>query len=218
MQELKSRIVGVFIGEPKPLGKRQVRTSIVKEAVNGSLDIKKDYLPGDSVSDVKYHGGPDRVIHQYSLKQYEYLKLVFPEDASKFVAGSYGENITSEEFGEKDLCLGDIFKLGTAKVQLSEPRKPCKKIDLRYEADVLKEIISSGRYGWFYRVLEEGEVKVGDFIELVERPFPELNLDRVIDLVYKKKDMSHQFVQAVFNSGVASVRLCKYIDLSLAKD
>lgn len=193
------KVIGLFVGTPKELGPKSQVTAISKESVTESLIINKESLEGDQVANLKYHGGPDRVIHHYSLEQYEYLKSVFPEKAQLFVPGSYGENLTTEKLTEADLCIGDIFTLGSAKVQLTEGRKPCSTIDLKYGfKGVLKEIVSSGRYGWFYKILEEGEVRVGEQLEFVERPYPNLNLKKIIFEMFQSKDRDMDFLKEVY--------------------
>ena len=213
----KFKIVGLFTGRPKEIGPNNLLTSIDKTAVVGPLIIKSDSLVGDKVVNLKYHGGPDRVIHHYSLEQYDYLKTIFPEHEELFKAGSYGENLTTDKLTEADLCIGDIFKLGSAKIQLSEGRKPCGTIDVKYGIKgVLKEIISTGRYGWFYKVLEEGEVNLEDELEFIERPYPNLNLKTLIEQLFGKNEKNLALITEAYNCPALSQRwkdiTAKYIN------
>jgi MOSC domain-containing protein YiiM len=214
----KYRTLGLFVGIPKELGPNKLITATKKDPVENSLIINKESLEGDKVANLKYHGGPDRVIHHYSLEQYEYLKSIFPEHKDLFIPGSYGENLTTDKLTEKDLCIGDIFKLGSAKLQLTEGRKPCGTIDLTYGLKgVLKEILLSGRYGWFYKVLEEGEAKLDDDLIFLERPYPRLSLQKSIVELFQNKDKDLIFLKEVYECPALSSRWKDYIKKELEK-
>lgn len=178
MSNGKYKVLGLFTGKPQTLPNGQV--SAIRKDLVDKLIIKKDKILEDEVVDLKHHGGDMRVIHHYSQKNYNHLKEKFPEISDRFIPGTFGENLFTEELTESDLYIGDIYKLGTAKVQLTVARRPCATINQSYQDNrILKEVMNSGHVGWFYRVLEEGEIKVGDYLEFLERPFPKL---KVIDL------------------------------------
>ena len=178
-------VIGTFVGKPESVGASQKLTAMMKKPV-AALKIYKDHIEGDEVADKKHHGGLDRVVHHYSIHNFNHLKEKFPEISDTFIPGSYGENFTTNHLSEADLCIGDIFNVGTATLQISEPRFPCGTIDYCYNfRGVLKEILQSGKYGWFYRVLEAGEIKIGDDLVLKDRPCPEIRLDKLIKLARK---------------------------------
>lgn len=169
----KFKIIGLFKNTPTQLSNGQM-SSMPKIAVD-TLSIKKSIILGDQVANEKYHGGDMRVIHHYSQKNYQHLKNKFPDIAHKFTPGSFGENILTEELDESELNIGDIYSLGTAKIQLTVCRRPCATINHAYQDDrILDEVIVSGHCGWFYRVLKEGVVHIGDNLSLLEMPFPKL--------------------------------------------
>jgi MOSC domain-containing protein YiiM len=171
----KYKILGVFTGKIAKLSNGQ-ESAITKHPAH-EIFIKKHSIDQDEVYDKKHHGGEMRVIHHYSHQNYNHLKTIFPEIADRFVPGSFGENIVTKELSEADLNIGDIYQLGTTKVQLTVCRRPCATINHAYNDDrILKEVIKSGRTGWFYRVLEEGSVKAGDYLELLESPYPGLSV------------------------------------------
>lgn len=158
----KYKVLGVFTGQIAPLSNK-AESAITKHSTS-RLIIRKDAIEHDEVANKKYHGGDMRVVHHYSHQNYNYLKVKFPEIAHRFMPGSFGENIVTEELTETDLNIGDIYSLGSAKVQLTVSRRPCATINYAYEDNrILKEVMQTGRTGWFYRVLEEGEVKTGDY-------------------------------------------------------
>lgn len=209
MPKISEEVLGIFTGTPKPLPLTNQTSAIIKDSKD-SIEIFKDHLPGDECFDKKHHGGEDRVIHHYSLKNYQHLKSKFPDIADKFQLGTYGENITTAGLDESELCIGDIFSLGSAIVQLTEPRNPCATIDRRYEYNgILKEILNSRKYGWFYRVLEPGVLKKGDFLKLTERPYPELNLDKLIFEYRQSKDKDREFLKSAHHCPALSARYKK---------
>lgn len=210
----RENILGLFTGKPKTLGPRKLLTAIDKTSVAGSVAVLKTGLQGDVVVDLKHHGGPDRAIHHYSQIHYQHLQEKFPEHAHLFVPGSYGENILTENITEKDLCVGDIFKLGSALIQVTEPRDPCGVIDLNYGIKgVLKEVFNSGRFGWFYRVLEVGKVQTGDYLEFVDRTSPQFALDKIISEVFLKRGKNKDlfFLNEVYQNADLSDRFKKHI-------
>lgn len=198
----KYKIVGVFTGQVAKLP-NDVESAITKHA-QSKIIIKKEVIVHDEVANTVHHGGDMRVIHHYSMKNYNYLKDKFPDIADRFVPGSFGENIVTEELTESELNIGDIYQLGTAKVQLTVCRRPCATINYAYRDDrILKEVIDSGRTGWFYRVLEEGIVKAGDELVFLDRPFPDMPLSRLHDQGYGNERFSDfEFLNKCLKTGL----------------
>ena len=198
---MKIKILFVLKGKVKKLN--EFKTGIRNHEVD-ELELKLTEIPGDEVHNMKYHGGDHRVVHQYAEEHYLHLKEKFPDISERFTPGSYGENILTEGMTEKDLCIGDIFSMGSAKVQLTASREPCATINRSYEdSRVLKEVIKTNRTGWFYRVLKPGVVKAGDFLELLERPYPDLPLERLFAEGFgKKEDRDLTFLKACLDTGL----------------
>ena len=87
---------------------------------------------------------------------------------------------------EADVCLGDVYQLGSARVQVSQGRQPCWRLNLRFDqASMARQVQTSGRTGWYYRVLDEGRVAAGDSLRLVDRPAEDWTIKRVLDLLYR---------------------------------
>ena len=127
-------------------------------------------LEGDMQADRRVHGGPEKAVHHYPAGNYQKLAAAFPAIAEQFIPGSLGENISTAGFDENTVCIGDIFSLGEARLQISQPRSPCWKIDHRYATPgVARHVAEHGITGWYYRVLAGGRVKSGDFLCLEER-------------------------------------------------
>ena len=146
---------------------KEIITGISKQPAAGSLHLGKLGFENDGVGDLKHHGGDDKAVCVYSLDHYPYW-----EDALgiRLPVVAFGENLTVSSLHEDDICIGDIFQLGTAVVQVSQPRQPCRTLTARYGRDnLIKLVVDSGRTGLYFRVLEEGIVKKGDELILKER-------------------------------------------------
>lgn len=161
--------VSLFAGRVRPLAESGRASGIVKSPVEFPLALGPNGFAGDEQADRRVHGGPDKAIHVYPAAHYARLAQRFPEIAQRFVPGSIGENISVDRLTEADVRIGDIWQLGSARLQLCQPRSPCWKIDARYGCDgIAKFIADESIAGWYCRVLAAGVVNAGDAFELVE--------------------------------------------------
>jgi MOSC domain-containing protein YiiM len=142
---------------------RSVSTGIFKEPVSGRVALTRSTLEGDAQIDRRYHGGPDQAVYVYPSEHYpEFRKSLDRPDLSP---GFFGENFTTEGLLEDGVRVGDVFRVGTAAVQVTKPRAPCFKMGLKAgSAAFVGELLESRRLGFYLRVLEEGEVGAGDAI------------------------------------------------------
>ena len=163
--------IQLYTGTPRYIGDDGQFSAIWKQPAAGPLRITKAGIVGDVQADRRVHGGPEKAVHHYAGENYAKLAARFPQIADALVVGSIGENISTVGIDESAVCIGDIYRLGSAIVQVSQPRRPCWKIDARYGiSGITAFIVDSGHTGWYYRVLEEGEAGSGDDFSLVERP------------------------------------------------
>ena len=178
------RVSSVQLGSIAPLGPKGVPSGFVKLPVVGGVVVTRLGLLGDEQADLTVHGGPEKAVYAYSAAHYPAWVADFPQHADLFVPGGVGENLTINGLVESDLCLGDIHRIGTASLQVSQPRQPCFKFALRFDDNQLpKAMVRNGRAGWYYRVIEEGMLRAGDTVKLVGRPNPELRFDRIVQIV-----------------------------------
>ncbi len=134
------------------------------------INLYKNGLFEDFIGDKTLHGGETKALHHFPREHYLNLSRKFPLLKHLLSPGSIGENISSVGVTEGDLHLGDVFRVGSARVQLSEPRKPCWKIDARYQQQgVATFMFTNGITGWYYRILEEGEISPKDELKLEHR-------------------------------------------------
>lgn len=180
------QVVSVNLGEKKEVSWRgkKVFTGIFKYPVNQSIFLGKTDVQNDHVIDRKYHGGIDKACYIYSADHYAYWKERYPELVWDF--GMFGENITIQGLNEIDIRIGDIYQLGDATIQISQPRQPCFKLGIRFGTQkVLKDFIKAPFPGAYLKVITEGSVTVGDELKLIEIGKSDLNLARVYELMYQ---------------------------------
>ncbi len=164
-------------------------SSIWRMPVNGRLHLGRTDLAGNAQADLKNHGGPDKAVCCYSAEHYPGWRDLLELSEESFGYGAFGENFTVTEMTEDAVCLGDIYTLGTATVQVSQPRMPCWKVGRRWERpDLPGEMTQTGRTGFYLRVLTEGEVGAGDILTLQERPLPEWSIAHLNTALYVDKN------------------------------
>lgn len=146
---------------------REVTTAICKKPVQGPLNLGRLGFEGDGVADLKHHGGSDKAVCVYSVEHYPFWEKAL---GVTLPPAPFGENLSVSGLHEDDVCVGDIFQLGTAEVQVSQPRQPCRTLAARYgRNDMTKLVVNSGRTGFYLKVLKEGAVQRGDRLVLRER-------------------------------------------------
>lgn len=180
---MTSLILSINCGKSLPF-REDVSSAIGKLPVEGRVRIGPLGLAGDEQADLTVHGGPDKAIHHYPHDHYAWWNDALGGSALLEAAGAFGENVASEGLTEEEVCIGDRWRLGTGLVEVSQGRQPCWKLDHRFGGlPVLARMVKSRRCGWYYRVIEEGQVGAGDMLELVDRPFPDWSVARVFGLL-----------------------------------
>lgn len=181
-------ITGLYAGSVQAMPGDGRPTAIFKQPVPGPMAVGPEGLIGDSQADRRVHGGPEKAIHHFPLETHVRLAAMFPDAAATLVAGALGENISTVGLTEAEVCIGDVFALGTALVQLCQPRTPCWKIEARHGVDgMTRAIADAGIAGWYYRVLATGTVAVGDRYELVDRAAGAPTLVRFWQIVHEHR-------------------------------
>jgi MOSC domain-containing protein YiiM len=146
---------------------KEVMTGICKKAVAGPVRLGMTGFEGDGVGDLKHHGGPDKAVCVYSTDHYAYWEKIL---GTVLPSAPFGENFSVSDLDEAAVCIGDIFRAGTAVVQISQPRQPCSTLAARFgRNDMVKLVVDSGKTGFYFRVLEEGVVERGNALILREK-------------------------------------------------
>ncbi len=192
---------------------REEKTGIFKYPVSEALYLGKTDVEKDNVINRKHHGGVNKACFLFSADEYPFWKKEYPN--LDWDWGMFGENLTVEGLDESITRIGDIFKIGSATIQVSQPREPCYKLGVRFEdQEILKKYIARGRPGTYVRVLEEGEVKKGDSMQLLQQSKNTLTVNQFFNLLFAKKkpaEILHLFMDNDSVPEYKKERMKKYL-------
>jgi len=166
----RARIISVNVGEPREVLWKgsHVSTGIFKHSVEGPVKVNTLNLRGDRQADLTVHGGPYKAVYGYPSEHYGYWRKELPH--ADLPWGVFGENITTEGLFEDSLHIGDQLRVGSALLMVAQPRIPCYKLTIRFDRDdMIKRFIDSHTSGFYFSVVEEGELAAGSSIEIVHR-------------------------------------------------
>lgn len=197
------KIISTNIAKPKTIiwnGKEEI-TGIYKTPVSEPILLLKEHVKNDEVSDRKHHGGEFKACYLFSKNHYEYWQSTYPNLDWNW--GMFGENLTVEGLNEEEIHIGSIYKVGDAVVQITQPREPCYKLGIRFNnQNIVKEFIDHGLPGTYVRVLETGQVKIGDVFELLEKPENSLTTAEFYKLLFSKDKNIHVLKRAIENDAL----------------
>ena len=164
------RLVSVNVGAPAPLtaGRRTVESGIVKRPVSGRVRIEGVNVAGDRQADLSVHGGPDKAVYSYAVEDYRWWSagLGRPLDPATF-----GENLTMSGVDVGGAVIGERWRVGTALLEVAQPRLPCYKLGMRMGDPVFpSRFVAANRPGAYLRIVEPGDVGAGDTVDVLERP------------------------------------------------
>lgn len=175
------------VGQPVAFGPNGEPSAIDKRPMTGPVLLTTQGFNGDAQGDTRHHGGAEKAAHLYPRDHYAAWRNALPEVAARFQPGAFGENLVVAGLTEADVCIGDIFLLGDAKVQISQGRQPCWKLNVRFGVrDMARRIQQSGQTGWYFRVVEPGSVQADGRLTLIARPNAGWTLSRVNHVLYRK--------------------------------
>jgi len=164
------QVISVNVGQPREVvwNGQIVETGIFKEAVEGRVAVRRLNIEGGRQADLTVHGGLDKAIYAYPAEHYSFWREQFPE--MELPWGMFGENLSLTGLLEDSVHIGDHFQVGSAKLMVTQPRLPCFKLGIKFgRDDILRRFLESGMTGFYFAVLEEGEVSAGDSISLLHR-------------------------------------------------
>lgn len=201
---MRLSILGLYAGRVQPMPGDGRPTAIFKRALEGRVDIGREGLAGDAQGDRRFHGGPDKAVHHFPAENYASLAARFPQIAANLAPGALGENLSTEGADERAVCIGDVFAVGSARVQLCQPRTPCWKIEARHGVAGLTEFIAAtGSAGWYYRVLAPGAVEAGETFELIAREAESVTLAGFWDIVHAHRPQPEALARLIEAPGLA---------------
>ena len=206
------QVISTNIAKPRTVlwrGK-QVTTGIYKTSTNQPIYLGKEDVKDDEVSDRKVHGGIYKACYLFSADHYSYWKNLYPELDWNW--GMLGENLTVSGLDETKIYIGDIYKIGTALVQITQPREPCFKFGIKFGTqNVLKQFINHGCPGTYVRVLEEGYVENDDVLTLMERPKNSLSIAQFFNLLFAKDKNQELLALALKNEALPLKKRVKLV-------
>lgn len=183
------KLISVNVGLPRTIiwKGRPVTTGIFKEPVEGPVMLRRLNLAGDKQADLSVHGGLGKAAYVYPAEHYVYWQQEFP--GMQLPWGMFGENLTTQGLLEEVIHIGDRLRIGLAEVMVTEPRMPCYKLALKFgRDDIIKRFLQSGRSGFYLAVLQEGEVKAGDPIKIIQRDPHQVTVADIVRLYVQEKD------------------------------
>lgn len=187
-----------------PLGANCIPSAYVKEAVAGPTQARTLGFVGDEQADKRVHGGVDKAVYCYPFEGYAEWAADFQRLADRLLPASMGENLTTRGLTEASVHVGDIFRVGGAMMQVTQPRQPCSKLAAYFdEPRMVKAMTRSGRCGWYLRILEPGPVAAGDAMILLDRPNPEWTVARFAAIVAAKQIDRELLAEMVSMPGLA---------------
>jgi ferredoxin-NADP reductase/MOSC domain-containing protein YiiM/ferredoxin len=178
-------LMSVNVGLPKnvPWQGKTVFTGVFKEPVSGPRKVRRLNIDGDGQGDLGGHGGEQRAVFVYQLDSYRYWERELGR--SDLVHGQFGENLTIDGLGDDEVCIGDRFRIGSAVVEVSQPRVTCYRVGIRMnDPRIPALLVSHHRPGFYFRVLEEGDVQAGDEIVKLAAGPEQMTVAEVDALLY----------------------------------
>jgi MOSC domain-containing protein YiiM len=189
------KLVSLNVGLPRLLawGGDTFETGIFKSPVHGRIMLRTTNLDGDRQADLAVHGGPNKAVYGYPAEHYAYWNSGLPDPDRTW--GAFGENFTTEGLLETAVSIGDRYQVGSAVVSVTTPRLPCFKLAAKFKReDMIARFLHSGRCGFYFSVVEEGEVGAGDEFKFLGTEEPTLTIAEV-NCLYTAKSPDRETLQ-----------------------
>ena len=188
------RLVSVNVGHPTEVAwrGRTLRTSIWKSPVVGPVRARGVNLLGDAQADRRAHGGPDKALYAYAAADLEWWN---GQLGLGLGPGGVGENLTIADLDLSEAVVGELWQVGSVVLQVTQPRIPCYKLGIRVGDDRFRERFAEARrHGVYLRILAEGELQVGDEVQVAERPAHGLRVVDVAHIFYDQHQRAHELL------------------------
>ncbi|TAD78023.1 MAG: MOSC domain-containing protein [Sphingomonadales bacterium] len=188
-------VEAVCTGTARPFNGAET-SAIAKRPREGAVQVLKDGLAPDEQADRRVHGGPEMALHLYPLDHHDWWRGEIGGHPALDEPGGFGSNLAVTGLLEGHVHIGDRFRLGTALIEVSQPRQPCWKIEHRFgHKGMVAKIIETSRCGWYFRVIETGEVAAGDLIERVSIGAIDWSVARVFQALVAGKATPEEYAE-----------------------
>lgn len=179
------KLVSIQVAKPQAFNDEvgEWTTGFFKQPLSGSVFVSETNVEGDGQADLVHHGGVDKAVLAYAAGHYPSWET---ELGVQMPNGAFGENLTIEDLDERNVCVGDQWEIGSVVLEVSQPRQPCWKLSRRWNNKLLpKLVVSNGRTGWYFRVLQVGNIQPSVDVLLLERPHPDWTIMRANEVFYR---------------------------------
>ncbi len=194
------KVLSVNVGLPRQIVSdgKSVTTGIYKSPVHGRVRVTRLNIEGDGQADLSVHGGPNKAVYAYPSEHYAYWQREIPDIEMPW--GMFGENLTLNGLLEDDAHIGDRFRMGTAVLMVTQPRLPCYKLGIRFgREDMPDRFLESGRTGFYFAVVNEGELGESDAVQPIHRDANRVSVSDLLRLCYGDGHQDAQLVQRALN-------------------
>jgi MOSC domain-containing protein YiiM len=188
------KLLSVNVGTPREFeyNGRSARSAIWKSPVIGRVEARGVNLAGDDQADRQAHGGPDKAAYAYAIEDARWWER---EIGRPFVFGEFGENLTTEGIAVNDSPIGERWQIGTAVLEVSEPRIPCWRLGVRMnDSRFLRRFIEALRPGAYLRIINEGSIGAGDSIRVVQTSSAQLTVRDVFRIYNRDRDEAEKIL------------------------
>jgi len=195
---MTGRLLSINVGLPRDIAwqGKTVRTAIWKTPIQGRRMVRRYNIDGDGQGDLIGHGGEHRAVFVYQIDSYRYWQSQLGR--KEFVYGQFGENFTVDGLSDKEVCIGDRYCVGSALFEVTQPRVTCYRVGIRMnEPQMAALLVAHGRPGFYFRVLEEGEVEAGNEIVQVAAGAERMTVFEINDLLYTPRHPRSELVRAL---------------------
>jgi MOSC domain-containing protein YiiM len=181
-------------------GKKET-TGINKKPTSQPVFLGKEQVKGDEVSDRKHHGGIYKACYLFSADHYDYWQKLYPN--LNWTYGMFGENLTVSGLDETQIRIGELYKIGDAIVQITQPREPCYKFGVKFGTQtVLKRFIEHGCPGTYVSVIQEGFIEIGDKMKLIKAVNNSLTTAEFFEMLFAKEKNQEHLRVAIENKAI----------------
>ncbi len=191
-------LLSVNVGKPRNVAwqGRTVYTGVWKDPVKGPRMVRRLNIDGDGQGDLTGHGGEQRAVFVYQIDSYRYWQRLLGRD--DFTYGQFGENFTVDGLSDQEVCIGDRYRIGQALFEVTQPRVTCYRVGIRMnEPQMPALLVAHGRPGFYFRVVEDGEVEAGDQIVQVARGPGHMSVFEISALLYMPGHPRNQLERAL---------------------
>ncbi len=180
------KVLAVLTGKAVAYTRPGSTSAIAKRPVSAAVHCGPLGFEGDEQADRRVHGGSVKAVHLYSFDHYPWWREQLGSIEKLGTFGAFGENLAVSGQTEHTVCQADQYQVGEAILEVSQGRQPCWKLsDHLGVPDMVKRVQQTRRAGWYCRVLKPGRIQAGDSLSLIERPFPNWTLDRLLRVIFE---------------------------------